>query len=349
MTAPIANPSATAPATAGVVAEPPINDALPEGGEIVSDADLTSVLSHFYPGGEMPAGDDAPPTPAAAEAPPPVAAVDPDAAAPIGDAPPETPVVEEQPPGPLSFSPEQTADVERRLTEALGPVQDELAVERARAETLEGKLAAVTNPAPLPPGIHPLLITDDLADVEKRQRAVDAFIEWADEHPGGYEAQKEGEQSWSAEQVRKVARQMEREDAKLLPQARALIAERADRRKVARVHYPALFDPKSAEYRIRQGLHARAPWLKAVFPQFDLWLGHMIAGEKVFNARAKGKPQPGAPAKPLTRPITPSPGAGAPAGGPKPPKRNVNEMDADEFAKRGADRNALVAMIQESY
>lgn len=351
-----ASPSPRAAASAPVApaassAEPQINDDPPPGAEILDDAALTGILNRFYPGGEV-AEEPQPPDPPGAT---PSASADGTVGDPATD--PQSAAAEPEPTDPaepvaITFTPEQQAEIERRITEAKGeiePVQTELEAERARAEALQEKLQGMTNPAPVPRDINPLLLTDDLAEIEQRQRVIDGFLAWADEHQGGYEAQKEGEESWTAEQIRKTQRALEREDAKVLPVARALIQERAQHRARARTTYPEMFNPKSEDYRIRQAFMGRAPWLKAVFPQIELWLGDMIAGERARQARAKaaGAVKP-TPAKPLPKPVTPSPGGGAPSGGPKPPKRSVNEIDSNEFVKRGATRAALVDLIKES-
>lgn len=340
----------SAPPSPAASTEPQINDDPPPGAEILDDAALTGILNRFYPGGEVSeepppsTTDSADPSDGTAGSP----STDPQNAAEAStEAEAEGNSAE---PTAVAFTPEQEAEIERRIAEAKGelaPVQTELEAERARAEQLAEKLKGMTNPAPVPRDINPLLLTDDLAEIEQRQRVIDGFLAWADEHQGGYEAQKEGEESWTAEQIRKTARALEREDQRVLPAARQLIQERAQYRARARTIYPELFNAKTEDYRIRQAFMGRAPWLKAVFPQIELWLGDMIAGERARQQRAKaGKTT--TPAKPLPKPVTPSPGGGAPSGGPKPPKRSVNEIDSNEFVKRGATRAALVDLIKES-
>lgn len=341
-----------APATA----EPEISDTLPNGAEVVAEdsEQISQLLARFgigpeleqpaptngapnetvTPAGEKGAGENAP---AAAQSEIPPA--------------PSLPL----PPAPAAFTPEQEKLVAERL-EAKAKEFEPLTAERdaalAQVEDLTAKLQGITNPAPVPREIDPLLLEDDFNAIDKQERDAERLLAWCDEHEDtGFTPSKEGEKAWTPVDIRKLRRTVEKQINQTLPAARQLVQTRAANRAKAREVYPALFNPKSEEYKIRQGFYQKAPWVKAVFPQFDLWLGDMIAGEKLRQAKPEtrnSKLETGSttPPKSPTPPVLPSPG-GAPlaTGGTKPKVRGI---DSNEFIARGASRNALVDLIKTS-
>ncbi len=344
-------PDATAPAAP---ASEEINDSLPPGAEVVSGSDemIGSLLARFGIGPEL---NEEPAVVALA----PVAAVAGDKLQVAGEEAanlqPETVAAAAAPKG---FTPEQETEIASRLEakakefEPLSLERDELA---AAVEDLQAKLGQQTNPAPMPREIDPLLLEDDFNALAKQEADAERILDWCDQHEeSGFEPTKEGEQAFTPAEIRKMRRQVEAKVNKLLPQARQLAQARATKRAEARKSYPELFDGKSEAHKIRLGMKAKAPWLYAVFPQFDLWLGHMLEGEKVHAARqAKGtapaaSATPSVPPKAPAPPVRPSPG-GAPLST-STPGRQVRQpgIDTNEFLNRGGGRDALISVLKES-
>jgi len=346
-------------ATAAVAAEKEIDDSLPKGAEVVSDSDemIGSLLARFGIGPELGA-DNTKETKEAKESEVQAAATG-DITDPPTENPAETPApaADETPAvvTPKGFTPEQEAEIAQRIEakakefEPLAQERDELA---STVEELQAKLAQMTAPAAMPKEIDPLLIEDDFNALAKQEADAERILEWCDQHEDtGYEPTREGERAFTPAEVRKLRRTVEAKVNKLLPQARQLAQARAAKRVEARKAYPELFDGKSDAHKIRLGMKAKAPWLYAVFPQFDLWLGHMLEGEKAYAARqAKTVPAPklSVPPKPPAPPVLPSPGGAPLATGAASRKVRTPGIDANEFVNRGGSRDALISVLRES-
>lgn len=353
-------------ATPNAAAETEIDDSLPKGAVVVSDSDemIGSLLARFGIGPELNEESsqvisDAPQPPAPSPAVAKAAAgdiTDPPAENPAEPATPETPV---EPEAPKGFTPEQEAEIAARIEakakefEPIAQERDELA---SAVEELQAKLAQQTNPAAMPKEIDPLLLEDDFNALAKQEADAERILEWCDQHEDtGFEPTRDGERAFAPAEVRKLRRQVEAKVNKLLPQARQLAQARAAKRAEARKAYPELFDGKSDAHKIRLGMKAKAPWLYAVFPQFDLWLGHMLEGEKAYASRsaktsATTAPAPklSVPPKPPTPPVLPSPG-GAPLSTTNAARKaRTAGIDANEFLARGGNRDALISVLRES-
>ncbi len=360
-------------ATPNAAAETEIDDSLPKGAVVVSDSDemIGSLLARFGIGPELNEESshvisDAPqppaPTPAVAKA----AAGDASSEAVAADKlqvagedtenlQPET----VQPETPKGFTPEQEAEIAARIEakakefEPIAQERDELA---SAVEELQAKLAQQTNPAAMPKEIDPLLLEDDFNALAKQEADAERILEWCDQHEDtGFEPTRDGERAFTPAEVRKLRRQVEAKVNKLLPQARQLAQARAAKRAEARKAYPELFDGKSDAHKIRMGMKAKAPWLYAVFPQFDLWLGHMLEGEKAYASRsaktsATTAPAPklSVPPKPPTPPVLPSPGGAPLSTTSAARKARTAGIDANEFLARGGNRDALISVLRES-
>lgn len=357
--------ASTAPAGQAAQTAPEINDSLPANAEVLSgdDDQISALLARFGMGPEV--AEEPAPVPAGA----PVAAaptattaeVDPNAAL------AEVPTAGEPVAG-TAPAPDVEALVTQRVSEQLAaktkefePILAERDALAAQVEDLTAKLTAQTNPAPMPKEIDALMIEDDFNVLSKMELDAEKLLEWCDAHEEtGYTPAKDGETAYSSAEIRKMRRTVEKRMTALLPQARQLAQTRAQKRTEARKAYPELFDGKSDAHKIRVGMKARAPWIYAVFPQFDLWLGHMLEGEKAFNARQGGAaataPATGksstsaatAPApKPPTPPVLPKPG-GAPT--PTTGRRAAPGIDTGKYVELVnsgvSGRNALVSVIR---
>lgn len=346
-------------AATSTASEKEIDDSLPRGAEVVSDSDemIGSLLARFGIGPELGAeGGSNVAAPAAREtqATTPGDITDPPAENPAEPAPTIEEVAAAAPVA-KGFSAEQEAEIAQRLEakakefEPLSQERDELA---AALEELQGKLAQMSAPAAMPKEIDPLLIEDDFNALAKQEADAERILEWCDQHEDtGFEPTREGERAFTPAEVRKLRRTVETKVNKLLPQARQLAQARAGKRAEARKAYPELFDGKSDAHKIRLGMKAKAPWLYAVFPQFDLWLGHMLEGEKAYAGRLS-KPAPASklsvPPKPPTPPVLPSPGGAPLATGAASRKARTPGIDTNDFLNRGGNRDALISVLRES-
>lgn len=348
-----------------VAAEPEINDALPENAEVLgeNDAQIAALFNRFGIGPEL--KEEPAPSPSGHR---------PDATPPPEPEPqsvesglrPDDPVAAptepsgQRPDATPAEDPAKVLETEKAkwTADVLTPLQAEHAAALEQVEALQTRLQNLSSPAPTPKEIDPLLYEDDLTALDKEEREASAALAWCDDHEDeGYTPTKEGEAAWTPAQVRKLRRALETKLNRTLPQARDLVQARAQKRTEVRQAYPELFDPKNDASKIRAGIYARAPWIRAVFPQFDLWLGHMVVGEKIFNERSqRAKSSATAPASnaasppPASRPpVRPSPG-GPPLSTGGAPSRAAQPkgVDVQKFIEAGGTRNALVDLIRSS-
>jgi len=353
-------PEQSAPASEA----PPINDELPANAEVLAEdsEQISALLARFGMGPE--AQDDSGKVGTGENGNPPAAVAGVEQSVVEGAAPTtEIPAVETA----AAPAADLEATIAQRVTEQVAakakefePVLAERDQLAAQVEDLTAKIAAQTNPAPLPKDIDPLFIEDDFNVLARKEADAEKILAWCDQHEDtGFTPTKEGEEPMAPAQIRQLRREVEKAVNKTIPHARELAQARAQKRAEAKKAYPELFDGKSDAHKIRVGLRARAPFIYAVFPQFDLWLGHMLEGEKSFNTRqapAAGNrtasqltPTAGAPApKPPTPPVLPKPG-----GAPLPTsaaRKSSGGLDTSKYldlVNAGTSgRDALIAVIK---
>jgi hypothetical protein len=363
-------------------------DQLPSNASVVEDAALDAILTRFFPGGEVDdgsseslAGDaasaqaDASPAKLSKPSPKPAPAQSPDPAA---DSAPSEPAVGDgaeettetaAPEGDITDVPaegEAPADAtqDEAATAALAAKEADLAAQlealRQEKAELESRLSTQNTRSALPAEqIEPLMCAE-LPEIEQRQEEIDNFKRWAVDNWNGFENPDPTGKSYTAEEVQQIYRKIDLESTSVIPKALRAAQHRAQVREVAAETYPELFDPKRPEFTVRQNMLKRLPALKAVFPEFELWLGHMFVGQKEWNAKRAKKGAVGMPAaKPgakapvavrsttLPKPALPSGSASArPVSAPRAPRRSVNEIDAEAVFKSGNSRDALIEEIR---
>lgn len=215
--------------------------------------------------------------------------------------------------------------------------------------------------------VHPILLETDPAKIEALEKSYRDFEKWAAEHWDGYEATKEGEQSWTAEQIRRRAKEIEQEREEIIPQARQLVQARQHWDGVAVKAYPELKDARSKEYQVARKFLTLVPELKKL-PNAMMLIGDMLAGERQRMARMKvrategkgakgakvngaekGKGAEGKGGKGAVAPKVPiGAGAGRTQVKGTQPAKVTGTVSAQNFVKRGGDHNALVQTIMEA-
>lgn len=214
--------------------------------------------------------------------------------------------------------------VQTVIDERLGKViakeraaRDEAETKAVAAETriteLEGELAEAKKGGGATvnvPGVHPLFLAKSAAEIDARLDTIESFLEWAEDHPEGYEAPEgSADTGWTAEQVRARARELRREKDRVIPQARQLLADRATKDSALQKTYSALFKSGTEEYRAAQDLRKLMPELSR-HPDANTLIARLILGEKALAALAK---TPGGKAATTTTPPKRAPRA--PGGG----------------------------------
>jgi hypothetical protein len=224
-------------------------------------------------------------------------------------------------------------------------LEEALENERAYASELKSKLdeAGTAAPAVTDNSVHPLMLVGDERELMKRERQIDEFETWAMKHWDGYEgADEKTDPSWTAEQIRETYATLRRERDRVIPQARALMAEksRVDEA-IGRKAYPALYDQRHKDHQIAQAFLRVVPSLR-LLPNAMVLIGDMLAGERarVSGSKSTGA-VPAAPARPPAAPRVPLSGASAgPQADAKPTQINVAD-----FVARGATSEALVQQV----
>lgn len=173
----------------------------------------------------------------------------------------------------------------------------------AIAERDEARAAAAGKPSRIvvPEGIHPLALTDNAAEIDAREAEIDAFLDWAEDHAEGYEPDEaslaKGHKPASAADIRRAVRDLTRERDRVLPGLRDALKARATHTAEARKLMPSLFDAKSTDYLAAQKLLREQPEIKR-FPDYQLRLAWMVAGQKALAAPAPAKGADGKPTAP---------------------------------------------------
>lgn len=194
------------------------------------------------------------------------------------------------------FSAEQKPFVDK-LQADLAAAQAEAQSHSKRVEELTAEVTSLKQAAPPAAApIHPLLLTDNPAEIDNWERGVEDFIAWGRQHWDGSDAEpaqgdKPAVPAYSAAQIRERVTFYEQQLRKLVPAARQAQTMRAAQHSEAVKAYPVLGDPKSGESQIAAGVLKAYPFLKAI-PNFMLIIGDAIRGEKVREAEAKAKTTP---------------------------------------------------------
>ena len=260
--------------------------------------------------------------------------------------------------GTIEFSEEQIAYLEEQVAEKTKEFNDKLTAVETKLAEAEAKLtAAGKSAAPIPATIHPLFLVDDLAKVQERASQLQTFKEWAMANFDGYEATKEGEASYTKEQVRATLAQVEKELATVIPAAVRNLQTRAQYEPVLKAAYPALTDPKSPDYAVMQGFINNNPGIK-LFPDYKILVGDALAGEKARLAKNKTKAAATSPGKrtiTVVKKLAPKLPIGARSGPQSEALARQRAISASKggkgvadvagFVKKGASHDALIETV----
>jgi hypothetical protein len=249
-------------------------------------------------------------------------------------------------------APKLTKEQRAWVTAQIAAAAKEAEEAKGRVTALETELKAARTKPMAVAELHPILAEDDPAKIEALDKHMQKFEAWCLENWDGTEAVqadengKGGQPGYSKEAIRAQYAKVQEQRKNLIPQARALQAQRKEQEAAARKVYPELFDAKRPEHGVLTSILAQAPGLKAIFPNVWIVIGDALAGEKARLERAKAKAKPG---KPVAKPAKPGvKGAPAkPSGGglsAKPQKKSSN-VNAAAFMEMGGDRSALVKML----
>lgn len=171
--------------------------------------------------------------------------------------------------------------------------------------------------------VNPAFMAENGGELDTRVEEIEKFERWARKHSNGFEGDEaKGEPSYTAEQIEARLDQVLHEKNKIIPAARANLQKRADIEKNLRIVYPAIYDPKTAEYaqvqqvlkalpELRQFADCRVIALKQILG--DRALADLLRKkyEKKPGVGKDTKPDSKAPKKPVPR----APGGGSTAKG----------------------------------
>jgi hypothetical protein len=203
------------------------------------------------------------------------------------------------------------------LEEKISSIEPEF--ERLKAETEKGvreQVAAVLN-------VDPMYTAVSDAEVSEREAYwwnVKSFTEAHMHKDEGFADEKGNE--WTQEELRARHAQADEMLMRHVPQAKQLVAQRAQYREAAKELYPDLYKVGSEESKVRENAYKYIPGL-AQHPDADLMIGDMIAGQRLrmenatkAKADAKGakdvSPLQKRPKKPAKVPVKPTPAKKSP-------------------------------------
>ncbi len=266
--------------------------------------------------------------------------------------------VEEVDPVQLDGLPEETkARIQKRMDKLTAKrreaeERETAASQRAQqAETERDQLTAKLDGAEprverVPADVHPILLAESEQDVEAFDRKLGQYEKLLLGKWDGAEAEKEGEPSFTAEQVRQRYAEIREMRESLIPQARKNVATRQQvNGTLVAKHYPDLMKPGSEAKKKAEALLDAVPGLKA-HPYALMFIGAYLEGEKALSERMKAEKNPPAP-PPVVVPPPPPPTAGsAPRRGPSdPPKAKAAATSVRNFVSAGATQDALAESI----
>ncbi len=181
----------------------------------------------------------------------------------------------------------------------------------ARVVELTGELeAAKADKGPVVvQGIHPALLAETPEQIDRIATELDQAEDLLEPfRDTGIEADEDkGVPAFSPAQVRERLREIARERERMLPKARELLQKRAEAEAGLKTTFPAIFDPRTEEYRAAAELRKQLPELRRM-PDAAVFVAKFVLGSQALAALAKpGKQAPaGADKKPATAKTTPA-------------------------------------------
>lgn len=212
--------------------------------------------------------------------------------------------------------------LDRRIGQIQAKARESTQALEARVTELQASLDEARTQGGAPviiPGVNPLFLAESETEIEKRVQAIEAFEDWADKYKDGYEGDgTDKDPSYSAEQIRARARELQREKEKIIPAARQNLQARVRIDAAVRQVYPAIFDPKSPDYQARQRILKAMPELRR-FADCNALVVQQLLGERAMQAllqkaapAGKGKGQGNQEPPPVRRaPRAPAAGGAA--------------------------------------
>lgn len=241
-------------------------------------------------GGQPSAGTEpAAPAEAAPEAETAPAAAEPEAPA---EPAPEAPAPEAA--LPAGWTPEIEAEASKRIEAATKDFQAKLTAAEAKAAeaaqqaaALGKQLEAVKGPPPVLDGV-PLVRSE--AELDRWVADRNEIIAWCNANRNGVEPQKDGDPSYTAEQVQALRDRVDMELRTALPKAQKLVAGVAYWDQEAKGIFPAQFQPGSEDAAAYTRALEEIPGLGR-FPHARIVVGQTLLGQRVLKLFA-GKSEP---------------------------------------------------------
>lgn len=189
----------------------------------------------------------------------------------------------------IEFTEEQVAYLEEQVAVKTAEFNAKLSAAETKVAELTAQLqTASAKPGPVPANIPAVFMVDSMDKIVEEQTRLNTFKDWALEHWDGFEATKEGEKSFTKEQIRSAYAGVEKQLTQVLPAAAQTLRAREQYEPQVKLAYPELMDPKTPEFKVMMTFLNAAPNLR-LFPNFKLLIGDAIAGEKARLAKNKSK------------------------------------------------------------
>ena len=157
---------------------------------------------------------------------------------------------------------------------------------QAEAARLQNELAQAKRPPLAVMGVPAILLANTAQEIEQHDAQLASFEAWAVKHWDGSPAVPAANgqpevPAFTAEQIRARYTEVKEQRAKLVPQARELLAQRTAQSTATKTVYPQLFDSKRPESAVVSGLLQNFPELQVAIPNFHLVAGDAILGESL--------------------------------------------------------------------
>tara|TARA_Y100000593_G_scaffold88607_1_gene171267 strand:+ start:1100 stop:2086 length:987 start_codon:yes stop_codon:yes gene_type:complete len=223
----------------------------------------------------------------------------------------ETTEAEAEPTAEEGLTPEQQERFDKRIGKEVRKRKELEERYEGRIAELEAKLSdGAAEFTPQATEANPFANLNTVEDVEKEMLRAEQTLEWAEDNPDGAElTTKDGEQEYSAEQVRDIRRKAARAIRRQLPDQAKFIQERDDMEPEVLKSYPWWKDKASSAYQNAQMAMRQYPEL-ASKPNYKLVIGDALAGQALRlsgKEKQKAKPVPKAPAQPTAPAAQPAP------------------------------------------
>ena len=205
----------------------------------------------------------------------------------------------------------------KEATEAKEAAESKVKELRAQLEQAEAAVRA-SDFAPPPTDANPFANLNTLQEVQKEMMRAEQTMEWAEDNPDGALVDSEdGEQEYTAEEVREIKKRASRALRRQLPEQQGYIQSRDNLEPEALDAYPWWNDKASSEFQAASQVLRNMPEL-ARFPDYKLVVGDYLDGmvnrmnrntQKVQPKAKEVKKAPSQPTAPSAEPAPVDPAA----------------------------------------